>query len=121
MVAIGLLTVVFGRRLLDVFIDDAEVIRLGTLGLWIWAVAMPGMAINQTLAGGLRGAGDTRWVLLLSTIGMWTMRVGGGALLVFGFNFGIAGAWAGAVLDHTVRAAIIWWRFHSGKWKTIKV
>lgn len=121
MVSMGLVTFVFGERLIDIFIDDPEVIRLGALGLRIWALAMPGMAVNQTLAGALRGAGDTRWVLLLSTIGMWTMRVGGGALMVFGFNLGVAGAWGGAVLDHTVRAVIIWWRFHGGKWKTIKV
>jgi Na+-driven multidrug efflux pump len=121
MVSIGLVTFFLGKWLIDIFIDDPEVIRLGTLGLQIWAVAMPGMAINQTLAGGLRGAGDTRWVLLLSTIGMWTMRVGGGALLVYVFHLGAAGAWGGAVLDHTVRAVIIWWRFRSGKWKDIKV
>jgi putative MATE family efflux protein len=121
MVSIGLITFVFGKQLIGIFIDDPEVIRLGTLGLQIWAFAMPGMAINQTLAGGLRGAGDTRWVLLLSTIGMWTMRVGGGALLVYVFHLGAAGAWGGAVLDHTVRAVIIWWRFRTGKWKNIRV
>ncbi|MDP2920165.1 MAG: MATE family efflux transporter, partial [Dehalococcoidia bacterium] len=38
MISIGLLTVIFGQRLLDVFIDDPEVIRLGTLGLLVWAV-----------------------------------------------------------------------------------
>ena len=121
MTSIGLVTFFLGKQLISIFIDDPEVIRLGTLGLQIWAVAMPGMAINQTLAGGLRGAGDTRWVLLLSTIGMWTMRVGGGALLVYVFHLGAAGAWGGAVLDHTVRAVIIWWRFRTGKWKNIKV
>ncbi len=121
MTSIGLVTFFLGKQLISIFIDDPEVIRLGTLGLQIWAVAMPGMAINQTLAGGLRGAGDTRWVLLLSTIGMWTMRVGGGALLVYVFHLGAAGAWGGAVLDHTVRAIIIWWRFRTGKWKNIKV
>jgi len=121
MVSIGLVTFFLGKQLIQIFIDDPEVIKLGTLGLQIWALAMPGMAINQTLAGGLRGAGDTRWVLLLTTIGMWTMRVGGGALLVYVFHLGAAGAWGGAVLDHTIRAVIIWWRFRSGKWKEIKV
>jgi putative MATE family efflux protein len=121
MVALGLLTFFLGKNLLSIFIDDPEVVRLGTLGLQIWAIAMPGMAVNQTLAGGLRGAGDTRWVLLLTTAGMWTMRVAGGALLAFTFGFGVAGAWGGAVLDHTVRAVIIWWRFRTGKWKSIKV
>ena len=121
MVTLGLLTFFLGKNLIQIFINDPEVVRLGTLGLQVWAIAMPGMAINQTLAGGLRGAGDTRWVLLLTTVGMWTMRVGGGALLAFTFGFGVAGAWGEAVLDHTVRAVIIWWRFRTGRWKTIRV
>jgi Na+-driven multidrug efflux pump len=121
MVILGLMTFVFGRQLIGIFIQDPEVIRLGALGLKIWAFAMPGMATNQSLAGGLRGAGDTRWVFVLTTIGTWTMRVGVGALMVFLFNLGAPGAWIGAVLDHNVRAILIWWRFATGKWKDIEV
>ncbi len=121
MVVLGSATFIFGERLIGIFISDPEVIRVGALGLKIWAFAMPGMATNQSLAGGLRGAGDTRWVLLLTSIGMWTMRVGGGAFLAFVLNLGAPGAWAGAVLDHTVRALLTWWRFAGGRWKSIEV
>jgi putative MATE family efflux protein len=121
MVTLGLVTFAFSRQLIGIFIDDPEVVRVGALGLKIWACAMPGMATNQSLAGGLRGAGDTRWVFLLTTIGMWTMRVGGGALMVFVLHLGAPGAWIGAVLDHSIRAILIWWRFAGGKWQTIQV
>ncbi len=121
MVILGAITFVFSRQLIGIFVQDPEIIRIGALGLKIWAFAMPGMAINQSLAGGLRGAGDTRWVFLLSAIGIWTMRVGGGAILVYLLHLGAAGAWIGAVLDHNVRAIIIWWRFAGGKWKNIEV
>jgi putative MATE family efflux protein len=121
MVILGLITFVYGRQLLSLFINDPEVIRIGALGLKIWAFAMPGMATNQSMAGGLRGAGDTRWVFILTTIGMWTMRVGCGALMVFLFNLGAPGAWIGAVLDHNVRAILIWRRFAGGKWEKIEV
>jgi len=121
MIAIGVVTFIFSRQLVGLFIDDPEVIRIGAIGLRIWAFAMPAMATNQSLAGGLRGAGDTRWVFLLTTIGAWTMRVGGGSLMVFALNLGAPGAWIGAVLDHNVRAILIWWRFARGKWKEIKV
>ena len=121
MTTIGMITFFLGHRLIAIFISDPEVIRIGALGLKMWAFAMPGMATNNTFAGGLRGAGDTRWVLLLTAIGMWTMRVGGGALLVFVVHLGAPGAWAGAILDHNVRALLTWWRFASGKWKNIEV
>ena len=121
MVILGLVTYIFSHQLIGIFIKDQEVIQLGALGLQIWAFAMPAMATNQSLAGGLRGAGDTRWVFLLTTIGMWTVRVGGSAVFVFLLNLGAPGAWISAVLDHNVRAVLIWWRFASGKWKTIEV
>jgi len=121
MVTLGVLTFLLGGRLLSLFINDPEVTKLGTLGLQIWAFAMPGMAINNTLSGGLRGAGDTRWVLYLSTIGVWTVRVGGGALMVYVFDLGVVGAWAGAIADQTIRAVIFWLRFRTGRWKEIKI
>ncbi|MDD5190752.1 MAG: MATE family efflux transporter, partial [Dehalococcoidales bacterium] len=121
MVVLGVVTFLFGGRLLALFISDPEVLKLGALGLRIWAFAMPGMAINNVLSGGLRGAGDTKWVLYLSTMGMWTVRVGGGALMVYVFQLGAPGAWAGAIADQTVRAFIIWLRFRTGRWKEIKI
>lgn len=121
MTTLGVMTFIFSEKLIAIFISDPEVIRVGALGLKIWAFAMPGMATNQSLAGGLRGAGDTAWVFLLTTIGMWTIRVGGGAILVFLLNLGAPGAWMGAVLDHNVRAVLMWWRFAGGKWKSIEV
>jgi len=121
MVCLGLITFIFARQLIGLFTDDPEVMRIGALGLRIWALAMPGMATNQTFAGGLRGAGDTRWVFILNAMGMWIMRVGGGASMVFLFHLGAPGAWIGAVLDHNVRAILMWRRFAGGKWQSIKV
>jgi putative MATE family efflux protein len=121
LVVLGAGTFAFSRQLIGIFIDDPEVIRIGATGLRLWALAMPGMATNNSFAGGLRGAGDTRWVLLLSAVGMWTMRVGGGALLVFALHLGAPGAWTGAVVDHTVRGLLMWRRFAGGKWQSIEV
>jgi putative MATE family efflux protein len=121
MVTLGVIIFILSRQLIGIFVDDPEVIRIGAMGLRIWAFALPGMAINNTLAGGLRGAGDTRWVFLLTTIGMWLMRVGGGALMVLVLNLGAPGAWIGAALDYNVRALLMWWRFAGGKWQTIEV
>ena len=121
MVCLGVITFTFSHQLISIFTDDPEVVRIGAMGLKIWSFAMPGMATNNSFSGGLRGAGDTRWVLLLSTVGMWTMRVGGGALLVFVLGLGAPGAWIGAVVDHSVRAILMWWRFAGGKWQNIQV
>lgn len=121
MVSLGLITFIFARQLIGIFTNDPEVMKIGILGLQIWALAMPGMATNQTFAGGLRGAGDTRWVFIRNTVSMWTMRVGGGAIMVFLFHLGAPGAWISAVLDHSIRAILMWRRFAGGKWQNVEV
>jgi len=121
MACVGLITFVLAHQLIGILTSDPEVVKIGALGLRIWAVAMPGVAASLTLASGLRGAGDTRGVFILTTVGMWTVRVGVGALMVFVFRLGILGAWIGAVLDQGIRAILMWRRFAGGKWQSTRV
>lgn len=121
MACLGVITFVLAHQLIDVFTDDPEVIKVGAMGLRLWALAMPAVATSLTLASGLRGAGDTRWVFILTAMGMWTMRVGMGALMVFVFRLGVLGAWMSAVFDQGIRALLLWRRFEGGKWQKIQV
>jgi len=49
------------------------------------------------------------------------MRMILGYFFVVRFQWGIAGAWWCWFLDQVARAAIIYYRFRGGKWKTIKI
>jgi Na+-driven multidrug efflux pump len=73
------------------------------------------------LTGGLRGAGDTRWTLILAAIGFWGLRIPLCLLAVFVFKCGIVGFWALSVLSFYIRAGLAYWRFAGGKWKGLKV
>jgi Na+-driven multidrug efflux pump len=122
MCAIGAVMFIFAEPLSALFVDDPETIRLASLWMRIQAVAMPAIGIHFTLSGALRGAGDTRWPLWVSALGMFAVRLP--IALVLGFAFGgigVLGAWIAFVVEYNVRAAIIAWRFKVGAWKTIKV
>jgi Na+-driven multidrug efflux pump len=73
----------------------------------------------MVLYGGLRGAGDTKWVMYMTGAGQWGIR------LVFSFVFGLwmgwglPGVWAAMLLDVIIRACFVIARFQSGKWRTI--
>lgn len=121
MTAVGALMFFFGRQMSSLFISDPEVIQLSTLGIRIWAFAMPMMGTGNTLAGALRGAGDTRWVFFIMTLCVWCVRVPLAFLLAQIADLGAAGAWTGAVLDVNSRGVLMWWRFATGKWKTIEI
>jgi len=55
------------------------------------------------LAGALRGAGDTRWPLYSTAIGIWGIRV----VLVHVF-IAMGGAWVAQLCDQAFRAVFIY-------------
>ena len=102
--------------------------------LEIIGLAMPALALTMILSGALRGAGDTRWPLVFSMIGMLGVRLPlaywfaldsfplpGTTLLVTGWGLGVVGAWYAMAADLAVRAVLILYRFASGDWKKIRV
>jgi Na+-driven multidrug efflux pump len=85
------------------------------------AIAQPFMITHLTLAGALRGAGDTKWTLYASALGIWGVRLTLAYLLVQRFGLGLVGAWIGMTADLFVRAAVVYWRFSTGQSKKVKV
>ncbi len=101
--------------------DTPEVTRMGTSALRIVAVAQPFMAINHVLAGGMRGAGDTKWPMYIAGASSWGVRVVLTYLLVITLGMGLNGAWYAMVADLIIRALLFRVRFQTGKWKEIAV
>jgi len=110
------------RSVVHVFIpDNPEVAAMGAAVLRIVAVAQPFMAINHVLAGGLRGAGDTRWTMYITGASSWMVRVAFTYLLVQSLGLGLNGAWYAMVGDLFMRSVLFQLRFKTGKWKEIAV
>lgn len=101
--------------------DNPTVIRLGSTALRIVAVAQPFMAINQVLAGGLRGAGDTAWVMYITGASAWGVRVVLTYLFVVVLGLHLPGAWYAMVSDLIMRSILFQLRFRTGHWKRIAV
>jgi Na+-driven multidrug efflux pump len=61
----------FGRGLMHVFTDTAELVELSYRLMKILAVGYIAMAVTQSLSGIMRGAGDTvtpMWISLITTV-----------------------------------------------------
>ncbi len=106
-----------------VFIQDPDVIELAAIWIRIHGLAIPGIAVFFTLAGGLRGAGDTRWPMMASIIGIYAVRLPTAVLLGNSgwLEVAVMGVWFGLFADYYVRAAIVGGRFRTGRWKAIEV
>ena len=104
------------RFLLARFTNDPAVIAQGIAPLrWI-AFAQPTMSLAMGLAGGLRGAGDTRSVMVVTGVGAWCVRVPLAILSVTLLNFGLPGVQASMMLDWLARAIMLAWRFRPASW-----
>ena len=84
----------------------------GFVGMLIWPLSF-------TLPQALRAAGDTRFTMVVSSVSMWTMRVGFGILLGRFLGFGVVGIWMAMFADWFLRIAFFLPRFHGHRWETM--
>ncbi len=119
MTVIAILFFSFGHLAIDVFVDDPEVIAIGARAVKMLALSLPITGVYFVLAGALRGAGDTKHAMYVSTIGVWGVRLLVGYLLANVLGLSLIGAWTAVVLDMLVRMMLAFARFHSGQWKEV--
>lgn len=119
MAIMGGLVSIFPAQVMGVFTSDPAVIATGVPALRIAGFAMPFLGIGFTLAGSLRGAGDTISVLVIYGACIWVVRVANAYWL--GPRLGLTGIWIAVGVDFIARAVLLALRFRSGKWKLVEV
>lgn len=103
------------------FTDDQAVVDEAVTALRVFALGVPALGLYATVSGTLRGAGDVRFVLLILTITAWGVRIPAAIVGAHVLGWGLAGAWAGAVLEVNARATLNVLRFRAGHWKRRQV
>lgn len=121
MAGMGLVFFFFPYMLLRAFTTDEAVIEPGTLFLKIVALLQIPLALTMVLAGSLRGAGDTRFIMVATMIGMWGVRVPMACLAALWFKLELLYVWSAMIADWTVRMALLLWRYRSERWRAIQV
>mgnify|MGYP001349785830 FL=1 len=69
------------------------------------------------LPAGLKGAGDVRYTLTVSTLSMWLFRISLGYILCIHLKLGALGVWCGMYTDWFIRGLAFYIRLHNGKWQ----
>ena len=121
MTVLGALLIATAEPIAAWFIDDPEVIRLTVDFIWILGVAQPLMAVEFTIGGALRGAGDTRYPLLVIFLGLFICRLIPALIAALWFEASIQIVWCALLLDYAVKAVLLITRFQRGRWRTIEI
>ncbi|HUQ41877.1 MAG TPA: MATE family efflux transporter [Candidatus Limnocylindrales bacterium] len=117
----GLAFIVAPGFLMGLFTDDPAVRLAGLGALAVVGLGQPAQAAIFALGGALRGAGDTRYPLIVSLVNWFLIRLPLAYVLAFPFGFGLTGIWMGVSADYFVRAALLALRFRSGAWARVRV
>lgn len=118
MATMGLLFFFSPYLFLRPFTSDPEVITLGIQFLRVVALMQVPLAITMVLSGSLKGAGDTRYLLWVTLVGNWLVRIPLGFYIVYVQNWGIQALWGVMVLDWLIRMVMVLLRYRSGLWES---
>ena len=117
-----MLLFIFGRRfIVSLYSDDPAVIALGSIILIIIACTTHSQTSQVVFSGCLRGAGDTKFVAMVSLVSIGIIRPILTYLLCIPFGVGLLGAWIGLLVDQYIRFTCSALRFRTGKWQKIKI
>lgn len=113
----GLALFLTAPQLAGLFNDDPAVIAEAAKALRVVAPAEPLFATFIVLAGALRGAGDSKFPMLLCLGCMWGVRIVLAPILVFVFHVGLVGVWVAMACDLVVRGTGCALRWRQGNWQ----
>ncbi len=114
----GILIVIFAEPLARYMIDNDEVVRLTVIFIWLLGSMQPLMAIEFSLGGALRGAGDTKTPLVITLTCLLFIRVFL-AVIFFLLDARVEVIFSTLVADYVVKGFLYVARFRSDRWMNV--
>ena len=110
-----------GRFVTGMYSSEMEIVALSADMLKIIAIVNPIMNARTVHASALRGAGDAKFLALVTFFGMILLRPFFGILLVNYFEMGLTGAWIAFSSDFVFSFFATVVRYRRGKWTQIVI
>jgi putative MATE family efflux protein len=119
---ISVLIYIFMENLVSLFNLSPEAHALAESFLRIHCISMAiGWPVSFALPNALRAAGDARYVMIVATVSMWTVRVSAAYLLSYTLGIGPLGVWLAMGGDFIVRGSLYLHRWVKGAWQEKRV
>ncbi len=111
--------ILFATPIMRIFTPEADVIHLGARVMIIFALVQIPKAVDGVIIGNLRGAGDLKWLMWMTVIGVILLEFGMNWVVVFVLHLSLYGIWGVHLTDECIRLVANYWRFRGGRWKFI--
>lgn len=110
--AIAVVLILFAPLIMRAFTNDPDVVGIGSAALRIVALSQPFWGVLFVQAGASRGAGDTRFPLLVTGGGVW-IAVLLALVLLQTVGGGLVAVWGAFLLISPLQALLHWRHFRS--------
>ena len=118
-VIVAALMLVLDKQIFGLYFpNDPVMLEYGQLISRFIAVIMPIQVAKIVFNGMLRGAGDVRFTLIGSTIGVTIVQSILMYFLIIRMRTGLTGVWVSILISQAVQLALFSWRYFSGRWMT---
>ncbi len=114
MSAFTFVLVVFAEEIALFMIDDKAVAADAVVFVRMLGISQPLMAIEFTLSGALRGAGDTRSPFVITSVGL-TSRLLCAGLAVW-LDLHVYWLYAAVIFDYGIKSTLFIIQYRSGRW-----
>lgn len=109
------------RFLMSLFFREEEIVAIGVSIVHVIIFVVMLQIAQVIYMGSLRGAGDTLYTAVASTISVTIVRTLGSYFFGYVLGMGIIGIWFGVLADQLSRFIFGSIRFRRGKWTEIKI
>lgn len=119
--SLAVLIILNRNLIISLFSSDPDIIKLGANILIILCFIIQFQIAQVITVGSLRGAGDVKFVAMLSLVSVTILRPLLTFFLAYTLNFGLYGAWFSVVFDQMIRYYVGRYRFKKAEWVKIEV
>lgn len=121
MVIIGIIFYISVPFVVRGFTNNIQIQNLVISVVRIIAIFQPFLSLTFVISSALQGAGDTKFPMYLTLIGIWLIRVVLGYILAVICHMGLIGIWIAYSIDIMLRGIILLIRFLKGRWIDIVI
>ena len=120
-VALAVIYFFGGETIYRMFFREENIIAYGVNIIYCICIIVLFQVSQVIYMGCLRGAGDTAYTAVASTISVTLIRTAASYIFGFTLGLGMTGIWMGILADQVSRFLFASIRFRQGKWVTIKI
>ena len=120
-IALAVLYFFGGETIYRMFFREESIVAYGVNIIHCICIIVLFQVSQVIYMGCLRGAGDTAYTAMASTISVTLIRTAASYIFGFTLGLGMTGIWMGILADQVSRFLFASIRFQRGKWVSIKI